>query len=67
MLKKATEFIRGELGIEIPAGEVNGTWFAENNIPMVVECTDCGMTMIVFSAYTDDNGQLYCENCAESH
>lgn len=62
-MKTMLEYLK-ELGIEVPDGEVDGTWFAEHHLPMVVRCTDCGTTMVLFSATIDDEGLLYCEHCA---
>ena len=63
-MKTMLEYLE-ELGIEVPEGEVNGTWFTEHHLPMIVRCTDCGMTMVLFSAMINDEGLLYCENCAQ--
>lgn len=63
-MRTAREWIKDEIGIEMPTGDINGKWFAENHLPMVVECTCCGMTMALPSAYVDDNGEVYCRNCA---
>ena len=49
--------------IEIPKGEVPGTWFSEHNLPMVVRCTCCETTMVLFSAVIDDDDYIYCANC----
>lgn len=63
-MKTMLEYLK-TLEIEVPEGEVNGTWFTEHHLPMIVRCTDCGMTMILFSAMIDDEGLLYCESCAQ--
>lgn len=44
---------------------VNGTWFSERGLPMVVACTCCQMTMALPSAVIDDDGNVYCPQCAE--
>lgn len=62
-MKTMLEYLK-EIEIEVPDGEVSGTWFAEHHLPMVVRCTDCGMTMVLFSAMIDDEGLLYCKDCA---
>lgn len=62
-MKTMLEYLK-EIEIEVPDGEVDGTWFAEHNLPMIVRCTDCGTTMVLFSAMIDDEGLLYCEGCA---
>ena len=63
-MKTMLEYLE-TLEIEVPEGEVNGTWFAEHHLPMIVRCTDCGMTMVLFSAMIDDEGLLHCESCAQ--
>ena len=51
--------------VEIPEGPIiSGSWFAKNNIPMVVACTCCETTMVVTSALIDEDGQIYCSSCA---
>jgi hypothetical protein len=48
----------------MPKGQINGEWFAENDLPMVVSCTCCGSTMILPSALIDEEGHCYCSSCA---
>ena len=31
---------------EFPEGDINGSWFVEHNIPMVVQCTCCDMCVV---------------------
>ena len=67
MMKTAENYIRENLGIDYPkSGSINGSWFAENGLPMIVECTCCRMTMALPSAMVDENGHIYCSSCAES-
>ena len=63
MLRTAEKYIWEEMGIEMPEGGIDGKWFAENDLPMVVQCTDCGATMILPSALIDDEGCCYCSCC----
>ena len=50
--------------VEIPEGPtISGSWFAKNNIPMVVHCTCCESTMMILSALIDEKGYTYCSNC----
>ena len=44
--------------------EIPMTWFNENRLPMVVACTCCTSTMVIFNAFIDDNGHTYCPSCA---
>ena len=64
MLRTAEKYILEELGVEMPKGQINGEWFAENDLPMVVRCTCCGSTMILPSALIDEEGCCYCSSCA---
>ena len=47
----------------VPSEIINGTWFAERGLPMVVSCTKCGTTMALPNAYVDDDGHTYCSYC----
>ena len=58
------KFIKDEFNIDMPHGNVPGTWFAENGLVMIVACTCCGMTMASPSALIDDDGHCYCSSCA---
>ena len=64
-MRNFRNFIEEEWGIEMPHGNIPGTWFSENGIPMIVACTCCGMTMVSLSALIDDDGQCYCSSCGE--
>ena len=44
--------------------EIPMTWFDKHNLPMIVACTCCQSTMVIFSALIDDDGHIYCSNCA---
>ena len=52
-------------GIKVPEGNISGAWFYDNDIPMIVMCNCCGMTMASPSAWIDDEGHTYCESCAD--
>lgn len=57
-------FIAANFGLEMPSGNIPGSWFSENGLPMIVACTCCGMTMAAPSAWVDHNGYTYCGTCA---
>lgn len=67
MLRTAEKYIWGEMGVQMPKGEINGEWFAENGLPMIVRCAGhgCGTTMALPSAVVDYNGKCYCRNCVD--
>ena len=59
------QWAKDERGLDLPGNTIPGSWFVEHNIPMVVACTCCEMTMCVVSALIDDDGQCYCGSCSE--
>lgn len=63
-MKTFRNYIAENLGLEMPSGNIPGTWFSENGLPMIVACTCCGMTMCSVSARIDRDGQCYCGGCA---
>lgn len=63
MLRTAEQYIKEEFDIEMPKGTINGSWFTENNLPMIVSCTCCGSTMALPSAMIDEDGHIYCSSC----
>lgn len=64
-MRAARDYIKEELGIELPEGSIRGDWFMDNGLPMIVECTSCGMTMSLPCAMIDDDGHCYCSSCAD--
>lgn len=53
-----------ENGIKLPeTTTINGQWFVDNGLPMIVECTCCGSTMALPSAYLDKDNRIYCGSC----
>ena len=60
----AKQWIKEELNIEMPNGDISGEWFAENNLPMIVKCTCCAMTMALPSAMINNEGEIFCPDCA---
>jgi hypothetical protein len=67
MMRTAERYIFEEMGVEMPKDNIPGSWFAENALPMIVECSCCGMTMALSSAMIDDDGSCYCSSCAEGY
>ena len=64
-MRNFVTYIKEEMGIEMPKGNVSGEWFYQNHIVMVVRCCCCGMTMASPSAWIDDDGYTYCSDCAD--
>lgn len=65
MMRTAETYIFEERGIEMPKGNIPGSWFVENDLPMIVECACCRMTMTLPSAMIADDGSCFCPSCAE--
>lgn len=63
-MKIFTDYIKHAMGLEMPKGNVPGSWFFENGLPMIVQCSCCGMSMASPSAWVDDDGYVYCPDCA---
>lgn len=49
---------------KVPQGVINGIWFDERALPMIVECSECAMTMALPSAVITDSGFVLCHSCA---
>ena len=64
MMRTAEKYIKEEMGIEFPKGNISGSWFAEHGLPMIVSCTCCESTMALPSAMIDEDGRIYCSSCA---
>lgn len=63
-MKTIKEYLAKEFDILLPEGTINGEWFAEHNLPMIVECTNCGATMALPSAFVDEESYIYCSTCS---
>lgn len=62
-MKTFNEWLKENRMCEMPKGSVDAGWFIERDLPMIVECSCCGMTMALPNAYIDDEGYIYCANC----
>ena len=60
----AQDYIFNEFGLSMPEGNIPGTWFSDNDLPMVVTCNCCGMTMALPTAMISEEGYTYCKDCA---
>ena len=63
-MKTFFEYVR-DRGIEIPEGNIPGSWFSEHGFPMVVRCSCCDMTMASPSAWINEDGYTFCSSCAD--
>lgn len=63
-MRTAEKYIFEEMGIEMPKDKIDASWFLDNHLPMIVECSCCGTTMTLPSAMIDDDGMIYCSSCA---
>ena len=57
------QYLKEEMNIEMPSGDIGGEWFAEHHLPMVVACSECGMSMALPSAMVDNQGNIVCPGC----
>lgn len=62
-MKTFEEWFEANYNEKMPTGNINGAWFAERNLPMIVECTCCCTTMALPSALIDDDDYIYCSTC----
>lgn len=62
-MKTFAEWLKEAYGEDLPKGNINGNWFSDRGLPMIVNCTCCGSTMALPSAYVDDEDYTYCSNC----
>ncbi len=64
-MKTFKAFIKDTFDLNLPSGNISGEWFAKHNMPMIVSCTCCGMTMVSPSAWVNDDGECFCSECAD--
>ena len=62
-MKSFRQYLKAR-GIEMPEGSIPGSWFSDHGYPMVVRCACCDMSMAIPSAYIDDEGYVFCSDCA---
>lgn len=65
-MKTFKEWYKDVAGIEpdYETREDRLVWCQERNLPMIVSCTCCGSTMVVFGAFVDEEDYIYCPSCA---
>ena len=42
----------------------NFLWCKERGLPVVVSCTCCEGTLLIFNAFVDEEDHTYCPSCA---
>lgn len=65
-MKKFKDWYKDVAGIE-PDYETRRDkilWCSERGLPVVVACTQCDCSMVIFSAYIDEEDNTYCPSCA---
>lgn len=65
MLRTAERYLLEEMGIEMPKDHISGSWFEENDLPMIVTCSCCGSTLALPAALIDDSGAICCSYCVD--
>lgn len=63
-MKTAKQYLKEDMGIEMPKCEITGQWFADNGLPMIVSCSCCGSTLALPFAWVGKDGEVYCSQCA---
>lgn len=66
-MKTFAEWFKENYNEELPTGSINGSWFADHGLPMIVECSCCTTTMALPSAVIDDEGYVFCSTCGGEH
>lgn len=59
------EYVETKLNTKMPDGDIPGSWFYELGLPVVVRCSCCEMSMAIPSAWIDEEGYIYCHDCAD--
>lgn len=62
-MKTFEEWFNENYNEELPTGHINGEWFAEHELPMIVECSCCATTMALPAAMVDEEGYVFCSCC----
>lgn len=62
-MKTFEQWFKENYNEDLPAGNINGAWFAERNLPMIVECTCCATTMALPCALINDDDYVFCSCC----
>ena len=62
-MKTFEQWFKENYDEELPSGSLNGAWFAEHGLPMIVECTCCSTSMALPSALIDNDDYVYCTCC----
>ena len=65
-MKKFKDWYKDVTGIEsnYETAKDKLLWCKEEGVPMIVSCTCCESTMIVFNAFVDEEDHVYCPSCA---
>ena len=65
-MKTFKKWIRDELGLDLTDQKsLNGNWFAEHGIPLIVRCTCCHDEINIAEAVIDENKECFCRGCGE--
>ena len=65
-MKSFKEWYKSATGIEpdYETAKIKFSWCKERGLPMVVSCSCCETTMLIFNAFIDDKNYVYCPSCA---
>lgn len=65
MLKPFAQWYEDIANEKLPENTIPATWFVERDLPMIVCCECCEMSMLLPSAWIDRQGYTYCRDCAD--
>ena len=65
MMKTFEQWVKDTYDEELHFPVIDGSWFAERGLPMIVHCSCCESTLALPSAMINEEGYTYCRGCAE--
>ena len=65
-MKKFKDWYKDVAGVEpdYETREDKLVWCNERGLPMIVACTCCESTLLIFNAFVDAEDYTYCPSCA---
>lgn len=65
-MKKFKDWYKDVAGVEpdYETAQNKLLWCQERGLPVVVSCTCCEGTLLIFNAFVDEEDHTYCPSCA---
>lgn len=65
-MKKFKDWYKGVTGVEpdYETAQDKISWCMKRDLPVITSCIHCERTLVIFSAFMDDEGYTYCRSCA---